>query len=149
MPEYEMVHGATGRIFFVKILEEASPHRAIEEFLADNGIEFAVIKGIGGMAWARLGVFSPDENKYYVTDVEAEPARVLEVVSLIGNSVRGPDGSYYTHLHATLAKSPDKVYAGHLVDGRVRPFLELTVIELVGAGEEARRLLAHRWGTRS
>ena len=148
MVDHEMAPGAVGRVYFVKVLEEASPHRAIEEFLEANGIELAFISGIGGIAWARLGVYSPEENKYYTTDIEAEPGRVLEVASIKGNSVRGPDGAYYTHLHAVLAKSPTQVYAGHLVDGRVRPFLELTIIEIAGAADEARRLLKHRWGAK-
>lgn len=140
-----MAPGYTGRVFFVKVLEGSSPHRAIEEFLTDNGIEFAVIWGIGGMAWARLAVFSPEENKYHAVDIEAEPGRVLEVATIQGNSVLGEDGAYHTHLHAVVAKEPDKVYAGHLVDGRVHPFLELQIIELTGAASEARKLLSHRW----
>lgn len=145
MPDYQAVQAAVGRVFFARILDEAEVHRAIEQLLADNGVELAYIAGIGGLSWARIGVFSPEEKKYYTIDVEAEPGRVLEVVSLKGNSVRGPDGAYYTHLHITVARRPGEVYAGHLVDARVRPFLELVVVELQGAAEEARRLLSHRW----
>ena len=145
MADHESVPGATGRVYFVKVLEESGVHRAIEEFLEANGIEFAFITGIGGLAWARLGVFSPEENRYYTVDVEAEPGRVLEVASLHGNSVRGPGGAYYTHLHAVLARRPSELYGGHLVDARVRPFLELMIVELTGAGDEARRLLRQRW----
>ncbi len=145
MADYQAVPGAVGRVFFLKLLEESRPHSAIEEFLASHDIEFAVIHGIGGMSWARLAVFSPEEKKYYPIDVEAEPGRVLEVVSIIGNSVKGPGGAYYTHLHASVAKSPSQIYAGHLVDARVNPFLELTVIEVTGVRGEVQKLLSHRW----
>jgi len=142
---YDMSQHGTGRVFFVKIRDYSNPHEAIEEFLRDNGIGFASIQGIGGFEWVRIGVYSPEENKYYTEEVKALPGRVLECVSLQGNSILGPDGSYYTHLHVAVARKPGEVYAGHLVDGRVDPFLELVIIELPGSVEEARRLLSHRW----
>ncbi len=143
---YEMFPAQQGRVFFVKIKEGTSPHQAIESFLADNGITFAYIAGIGAFHWARISVFSPEENKYYPIDVEAEPGKVLEALSVKGNSILGPDGAYYTHLHVALAKKPDQVVGGHLIDGRVRPFLELIIFELGGNIDDARRLFRHRWG---
>ncbi len=145
MPGFESAQYNVGRVFFVKVLDGSNPHRAIEEFLDANGIEFASIQGIGGFEWVRIGVFSPEERKYYTIDVEPEPGRVLECISILGNSIRGPDGAYYTHLHVTVAKKPDSVFAGHLVDARVRPFLELVIVELQGRVDEARRMLQHRW----
>ncbi len=134
-----------GRTVFLQVQAGSRLHPAIEEVLAEQGIGFSMITGIGGLRWARLAVFSPEENKYYPVDVEAEPGRVLELVNLNGNSVLGPDTSYYTHLHAVVAKAPGEVYAGHLIDAEVDPFAEVFIVELVGAAEEARRILAHRW----
>ncbi len=141
-----MAPSSVGRVFFVKIKEGVNPHQAIEKFLEDNGISFAYISGIGAFDWIKVGVYSPEENKYYPMDVEAEPGRVLETLALTGNSVLGPDGSYYTHLHVVVARRPNEIYGGHLIDGRVRPFLELIVIELATNIDVPRELLKHRWG---
>ncbi len=137
-----------GRVFFLKAPAESQPHQAVEDLMARQGLKAAAIWGIGGFSWARLGVFSPEEGRYYTADVEAEAGRVLEVLSLQGNSVLGPDGAYYTHLHAVVARSPGEVLGGHLVDARVEPFLELFVAELVGDAGRMRELLSHRWATR-
>jgi len=136
---------ATGRLVFVKVEGGSRIPQAVDEALASQGIGFAAIQGIGGLSWARIAVFSPGEGRYYPVDVEAQPGRVLELVSLSGNSVLGPDGSYYTHLHATIARAPGEVLAGHLIEAEVEPFAEIFVLEATGSLEEARRLLAHRW----
>jgi len=138
-----------GRVFFVQALQGSRLPQAIDEALDAQEIGFALITGIGGLRWARIAVFSPEENRYYPVDVEAEPGRVLELASLQGNSVRGPDGSYYTHLHVVIARSPRDVYAGHLIEAEVDPFAEIWVAEAIGSLEEARNLLSHRWGSKT
>jgi len=137
-----------GRLYFLKVPSGSSPHQAVEDLLSRQGVKAAAILGIGGFRWARLGVFSPEEGRYHTLDVEAEPGRVLEVLSITGNSVLGPDNAYYTHLHAVVAKAPGEVYAGHLVDARVEPFLELFILEAIGDVGRLRELLSHRWSSR-
>jgi predicted DNA-binding protein with PD1-like motif len=134
-----------GRVLFFKIPEGSHPHEEIAKVLEENDIRAAVINGIGGFAKAVVGVYSPEEKRYYEEEVVPEEKRVLEVVALNGNSVRGPDGKYYTHLHVALAKGPNNVYAGHLIDAVVRPFLEVAIIELVGDLARIQALLSHRW----
>lgn len=135
-----------GRIFFLKAEEGHRLPQAIDEVLQAQSIGFAMITGIGGLRWARIAVFSPQERRYHPVDVEAEPGRVLEMVGLHGNSVLGPDGSHYTHLHVTLARKPDEVYAGHLIEAEIEPFAEIFIVEALAPIDEARRLLQHRWG---
>jgi len=137
---------APGRLIFVRVEEGSRLPQAVDEVLAGQGVGFAAIQGIGGLSWARIAVFSPGEGRYYPVDVEAQPGRVLELVSLSGNSVLGPDGSYYTHLHVAVARAPGEVLAGHLIEAEVEPFAEVFILEAAGGLEEARRLLAHRWG---
>jgi len=134
-----------GRILFFKVPEGSHPHREIEKVLEENDLKSAVIIGIGGFSQARLGVYSPQERRYYEMEIRPQENRVLEVANLTGNSVRGPEGKYYTHLHATLAKAPGEVYAGHLVDAVIKPFLEVAIIELVGDFARFQTLLSHRW----
>ncbi len=142
----KMVYGAPARMLFVKVEEGERLPQALDEVLSRAGIGFALIQGIGGLRWARIAVFSPAEGRYYPVDVEAAEGRVLELVSLSGNSVLGPDGSYYTHLHVAVARGPGEVYAGHLIEAEVEPFAEVFVLEQATPIEEPRTLLSHRWG---
>jgi len=135
----------TGRIFLVKVEEGEHPHRAIEEILSSQDIKAAWITGIGGFSWARIGVFDPSAKKYDVVDVEPVEGHVLEVASIKGNSIVGGDERYYTHLHVTIARQTSEVYAGHLVDAHVSPFLEILVAELVGDYKSISGMFSHRW----
>ena len=137
-----------GRILFLRLDGGARLPQAIDAELEKQGINFAFIQGIGGIKWARIAVFSPADRKYYSYDVEAEPGMTLEMVSLSGNSVLGPDNSYYTHLHVLLAKKPNELYAGHLIEAEVDPLAEIFIFENLGAIDEVRRLLSNRWGNR-
>jgi len=137
---------APGRIIFLRLESGARLPQAIDEELRKQGIGFAMIQGIGGLKWARLAVFSPEEKKYYSTDVEPEPGRTLELLSLSGNSVLGPDNTYYTHIHAVTAAAPGKIYGGHVIEAEVDPLAEIFIIELTGRVEDFQRLLANRWG---
>ena len=134
-----------GRVFLLKLHKGGHPHRGIEELLESQGIESAWIYGIGGFSWARIGVFDPDKKTYDTVNVEPEPGHVLEVVSLLGNSVLGEDGKYYTHLHVNIARNPSTPFAGHLIDAIVAPFLEVMMVELVGDTKGIRNMFKHRW----
>lgn len=136
---------ALGRVLFVKVPEGSKPHQYIDEVLASQGIEAAWVSGLGGMRWARVGYFDPSTWRYHTVDVEAPEGRVIEVASLVGNSVRGPDDSYYTHIHVVLGVDPGRTVAGHLVDAEVEPFLELVIAELAGGVDALRGMLSHRW----
>ncbi len=137
-----------GRVLFVKVPEGSKPHQYIESVLDAQDIEAAWITGLGGMRWARIGYFDPQAWRYNTIDVEALEGRVIEVASLVGNSVKAPDGTYHTHIHVVLGVDPGRTVAGHLVDAEVEPFLELLVLELTGGLNAFRSLLSHRWRKR-
>ena len=61
--------------------------------------------------------------------------------------MRGPGGAHHPHVHAVVARAPGEVYAGHLLEARVSPFLELLVLELPAAGRAA-EMLSARWERR-
>jgi len=141
----DRVPASIGRVLFVKVPEGAKPHQYIEGVLMDQGVNAAWINGLGGFKWARLGYFDPSTWRYMTSDVESSEGRVLEVASLTGNSIRGPDGSYYTHIHVVLGIDPGRSVAGHLIDAVVEPFLEVFIYEIVGGLDALRGILSHRW----
>jgi len=89
------------------------------------------------------------KRSYHVKDVEAKYPRVIEVTSLIGNSILAYNGSYYTHIHVTLGVDENTVMAGHLIDASVEPFLEVAIMELVGDYATMAKLLSHRWSAQT
>ena len=135
---------AQGRILFIKATSGASLIEALRESLEAQDVKAAVILGIGGLKRAKLGFYNPKEARYETLELAASEDEILELASLTGNTVRGPDGKYYTHLHAVIASS-SKVWAGHLIEAKVDPLLEAVVIELTGGYERLSSLLSHRW----
>lgn len=114
------------RIIPVKVPEGEDPHKFLRGFISREGLVGGLIIGIGGLNNATIGVFRGDS--YDTMNIEAFPGHVLEVASLTGNYVVTEEG-VSTHIHVVLARSHGETYAGHLVKGRVRPFLELFLIE--------------------
>jgi hypothetical protein len=49
----------------------------------------------------------------------------VEVVSLMGNVVRGPAGGWKVHAHVVLGRRAGGARAGHLLSARVSPTLAL------------------------
>jgi uncharacterized protein len=55
-----------------------------------------------------------------------------EVLSLVGDVVRGPDGGPAVHAHAVLGLRDGSTRGGHLLQGIVRPTLEVALTESPG-----------------
>jgi len=131
------------KAYYVKVEEGENPLTAIVEAAEKLEVGFAMIQGIGGFENARIGVFHG--TGYTAYDVKPEPGHILEVASLSGNVIIGPDGKHYPHLHVVLAARGDKVYAGHLLEARVKPFLEVFLLQAGEAPLSIIQLFRHRW----
>jgi uncharacterized protein len=59
-------------------------------------------------------------------------AEQVEVLSLVGNFAEGPDGHPKLHTHIVVGKSDGTAHAGHLLEARVRPTLEVVIVESPG-----------------
>ncbi len=130
------------KAMYLKVEEGENPLEAVARAFEDLDTPFAWVQGIGGFLRAKLGVFTG--KGYEVEEVRPRQGYILEVLSLKGNVVRGPDGRPYPHLHAVLSRSAGEVLGGHLLEAEVKPFLELV---LVAAEAEAGLvdLFKHRW----
>lgn len=53
-------------------------------------------------------------------------------MSAIGDVALGDDGKPSLHVHAVLGLSDGTIRGGHLLDGIVRPTLEITLVEAPG-----------------
>jgi uncharacterized protein len=94
------------------------------EFVRTEEVDAASITGIGAFSRAVLGYFDWQSKSYRRIPVEEQ----VEVVSLIGD-VAVADGVPTLHVHAVLGKADGSVVGGHLLEGHVRPTLEVILMQ--------------------
>ncbi|MGH7098039.1 MAG: PPC domain-containing DNA-binding protein [Stellaceae bacterium] len=94
-------------------------------FARKHRIAAAEFTGIGAFSGVALGYFDWQRKEYRRIPI----AEQVEVVSLLGNIACGEDGEPMLHPHIVVAKADGSAHGGHLLEGRVRPTLELVVTE--------------------
>ena len=92
--------------------------------IREQKIEAASITAIGAFERAVLGYFDWSSKDYKRIPVDGQ----VEVLSLIGD-VAVSQGEPTLHLHAVLGRPDGSTVGGHLLEGHVRPTLEVTLIE--------------------
>lgn len=92
------------------------------EFARAQNIQGAHFTALGAFQNSLLAFFDPNSNEY----VEYAVDQQMEVASLTGN-ISMMDGDWKIHAHAVLSDLTGSVRAGHLVEGYVRPTLELAL----------------------
>lgn len=91
---------------------------------AREGITAAGITGIGALSDVTLGYFDLDRRDY----LENEVGDQVEVLCLVGNLAEF-EGKPKLHAHIVVGKRDGTTMGGHLMQGHVRPTLELIVSE--------------------
>ena len=114
---------AETRVVILETGEEA--FAALTKFANDGGITAASLTAIGAFEKATVGWFD-FENKTYK---KIEVAEQCEVLSAIGDIAVGDDGKASLHVHVVLGLSDGTTRGGHLLEGKVRPTLEVVVTE--------------------
>jgi predicted DNA-binding protein with PD1-like motif len=97
----------------------------LSAFARDRRLSAAQITAIGAFEKAVLGYFDWQRKDYVRIPVNEQ----VEVVSLIGDVALGPDGDPKLHAHVVLGRRDGVALGGHLLEGRVRPTLEVVVVE--------------------
>ena len=98
--------------------------RELGRIVREQKIEAASITAIGAFERAILGYFDWETKEYKRNPVEGQ----VEVLSLLGDVAVSDEGPTL-HLHAVLGRHDGSTLGGHLLEGHVRPTLELTLIE--------------------
>ncbi len=96
----------------------------LRAFAAEANLTAAHFTAIGAFSDVTLGFFDMDRKEYHRTPIREQ----VEVVSLIGNIVQYR-GKPQVHAHVVVAKRDGAAYGGHLIEGHVRPTLEVVVTE--------------------
>ena len=110
---------------FVVVLDTGE--EAVESLLSfarQHDIRAGEITGLGAFRDVTLGFFDFDRKDYERIRFDEQ----VEVVSLLGNFAT-KDGEPKLHPHVVVSKRDGRAYGGHLLEGHVRPTLEVMVTE--------------------
>jgi uncharacterized protein len=96
----------------------------LTHFAQEYNIRAARFTAIGAFSEAMLGYFDLDTKEYVRIPVKEQ----VEVLSLIGD-IAVEDKRPKLHAHAVVGKRDGSAHGGHLLSARVRPTLEVLLIE--------------------
>ena len=115
--------GAETRVVILESGEEA--FAALTKFANEAGITAASLTAIGAFENATVGWFDFEMKTYK----KIELAQQCEVLSAIGDVAVGDDGKATLHVHVVLGLSDGTTRGGHLLEGKVRPTLEVVLTD--------------------
>ena len=120
----KLLHEGVEKTFalVLKTGEEASA--SLLAFAKQNHIGSAHFTAIGGFSNAVLGYFDWEKKQYMRIPVEEQ----VEVVSIIGDIALEKDAPKI-HAHAVLGRRDGAAMGGHLLEGLVRPTLDIVIVE--------------------
>jgi predicted DNA-binding protein with PD1-like motif len=125
----QLVAESAGQRTFVVVLDPGEEaFAALTAFAVDHAIGGASLTALGAFEKATVGWFDIEETTYRKIPVLEQ----CEVLSAIGDVAIGDDGKPSLHVHAVLGLRDGSTKGGHLLDGIVRPTLEVTLVETPG-----------------
>jgi predicted DNA-binding protein with PD1-like motif len=98
---------------------------ALAAFAREHDLSASDFSAIGAFSEATLGYFDVERKEYDRIPVQEQ----VEVLSLLGHVTREPGGEPNVHAHAVLGRASGEAVGGHLIDGVVRPTLEVVLTE--------------------
>jgi predicted DNA-binding protein with PD1-like motif len=98
---------------------------ALTKFANEAKIAAASLSAIGAFEKATVGWFDFASKRYKKIEVGEQ----CEVLSAIGDIAIGDDGKASLHVHLVVGLSDGSTRGGHLLEGVVRPTLEVVVTE--------------------
>jgi predicted DNA-binding protein with PD1-like motif len=110
-------------IAVLEIGEEAK--QSLLSLAKQEGIEAASFVALGAFEKATIGYFDWQKKKYQPIAVNEQ----VEVITLVGDIVPDEKGKASLHAHTVLGRSDGSTRGGHLIEGHVRPTLEITVTD--------------------
>jgi uncharacterized protein len=115
--------GAVARVVILDSGEEA--FASLTKFANDAQITAASMTAIGAFEKATIGWFDFEKKTYKKIEI----AEQCEVLSAIGDVAVGDDGKASLHVHVVLGLSDGTTRGGHLLEGKVRPTLEVVMTD--------------------
>jgi predicted DNA-binding protein with PD1-like motif len=94
-------------------------------FAREKKLAASHFTAIGGFQEATLGYFDLEKKDYNKIPVREQ----VEVLSLVGDITLSEKGEPKIHAHVVLGRSDSSTRGGHLIEARVRPTLEVMLVE--------------------
>jgi predicted DNA-binding protein with PD1-like motif len=111
---------------FVVVLNSGDEVTAcLKRFVEQEKIDAAQFSAIGAFRSAVLGYFDWETKSYQRIPVDEQ----VEVASFTGDVALGPDEKPSLHIHCVLGCRGGRAVAGHLLEGHVRPTLEVVLTD--------------------
>ncbi len=123
--KFQRLSSVDGQTTYALVFEQGDEARAgIEDFARQQNLTAAHFSGIGAFSDVTLGYFDWVEKEYRRIPVDEQ----VEVAALSGD-IATRDGEPQVHAHLVVGDSQGRARAGHLLEGHVRPTLELVLTE--------------------
>jgi predicted DNA-binding protein with PD1-like motif len=96
----------------------------LSSFAKEQGLAGSHFTAIGAFSRAIVAYFDWSSKQYRHVPIEEQ----VEVLSFTGDITIG-DGKPNVHAHVVLGKADATAHGGHLIEGHVRPTLEVVITE--------------------
>lgn len=122
-----MQYARYGSDYVLRLDEGEQAVATIRGFLVEHGIMAGYFVAWGAFSQLKLAFYQIKEGAYKEHTFDEQ----LEVASLLGN-IACLNGDPVIHAHLTAGDEEFRTYSGHLIEGIVRPMLEVFVTPLPG-----------------
>src|SRR4051812_15248154 len=120
-----LLHEIDGLRTIALVLDQGEEAMAmLSKFALEHRLGTSHFTAIGAFSRAVVAYFEWPTRRYHNIDIDEQ----VEVLSLVGDIVVERDLPK-VHSHVVLGKSDATAHGGHLVEGHVRPTLEIIVTE--------------------
>ncbi|MGE0759107.1 MAG: PPC domain-containing DNA-binding protein [Pirellulaceae bacterium] len=124
--QWQVLHEDGGERVLILVFEAGDEVMALlQGFSTERHLQAAHFSAIGAFRQATLGYFDWETKDYRRIPVNDQ----TEVVSLLGDIALDEQGEPKVHAHVVLGKSDGTAMAGHLLEAKVRPTLELVLTQ--------------------
>ena len=121
-----LLHGHDGlRVFVVVLAAGEEVIRQLTQFAKDQRLAASQFTAIGAFERAVVAYFDWDTKRYVPIRIDEQ----VEVLSMVGDITLDGD-SPKLHAHTVVGKRDGSAHGGHVMEGHVRPTLEVVVTEL-------------------
>jgi uncharacterized protein len=121
----KLLHETDGVRTFALVLDTGDETMGrVSAFADENDLDAADFTAIGAFSRAVVAFFDLEQKDYQPIPVDEQ----VEVLSIVGHVTREPGGRN-VHAHAVLGRRDGTALGGHLLEGHVRPTLEVVLTE--------------------
>ena len=121
-----LLHEHGGQKTFAIIFDTGDdPVAGLQQFARKHNLGGSHFTAIGAFQDVILGYFDWAKKDYLRIPVGEQ----VEVLSLVGDIAEGENGEPKLHAHVVLGKRDGTAVGGHLLEARVRPTLEVVLVE--------------------